>query len=91
MDLLDKFKGLKQKRDEFEKEKVILETRIASLEEEKKKLEEVILMKFKVLSIDEAKQKSEVLKQKIEGNIVNLTEKLNEYQRKVNGVDLDAE
>lgn len=88
MDQLKKFQELKEKKEKLEKEKIVLETKLSSLQGEADTLLEEIQDQFQVSSIEEAEELLNSQSQEIENDLKTIADKLLEYERNTGGVNV---
>lgn len=75
-DLVRRFESLKKRNDQLKSEKIVLETKISSKTEELNSIEKEIFEKFKVKTVEEAKQLLESRKVELKEKLEKLEEKM---------------
>ena len=84
MDLSERFKDLKNKQDILLKKKMEAEVRVTTLEKEVKESLKELQEKFKVSSLEEAKNLYVTQEKELNEKLKDIEEKLSSYENSIN-------
>ena len=85
-DVLERYKGLKEKKDALEKKKIELSVRLEQMRKEYKEIILALKTDFNVSSLEEAQVLKEKMEKELEEKCSLLKEKLDEFEKAASNV-----